>query len=74
MSTGVGVGQGLLARAQEGARTVRWFVRGVTRADRYDRYVDHLRRTHPELPVPSEREFWAEHYAEMERNPTTRCC
>lgn len=66
--------QGLFARAQEGARTVRWFVRGVTRADRYDRYVDHLRRTHPDAPIPTEREFWREHYAEMERTPTTRCC
>lgn len=67
-------GAGLLARAQEGARTVRWFVRGVTREDRYDRYVDHLRRTHPDDPIPTEREFWREHYVEMERNPGTRCC
>jgi len=65
---------GLLDRARGAARTVRWFVRGVTRADRYDRYVAHLQRTHPDAPIPTEREFWREHYEEMERNPATRCC
>ena len=67
-------GTGVLARMQNAAATARWFVRGVTRADRYDRYVEHLRRTHPEAAIPTEREFWREHYEEMERNPTTRCC
>lgn len=62
---------GALAR---GLGHVRWFMRGVTRADAYDRYVAHLRRTHPDAPVPTERQFWRDTYADMERNPRSRCC
>ena len=43
-------------------------------ADRYERYVEHLRRVHPERPVPARADFWRAHYAEQERNPGTRCC
>lgn len=53
---------------------VRWFVGGVTGGDAYERYVDHLHRTHPEHPVPSKRDFWRQTYEEQERNPSTRCC
>ena len=53
---------------------LRWWWRGVTGADAYERYAAHLRATHPEAPVPSEREFWREKYADQERSPTTRCC
>lgn len=64
----------ILASARRSARSVRWYLRGITGADAYDRYVEHLRRTHPECPVPSERQFWRDKYDEMERNPATRCC
>ena len=40
----------------------------------YERYVDHLRRTHPGAPIPTERDFWRQKYADQERNPTSRCC
>lgn len=53
---------------------VGWFVGGVTGGSAYERYVEHLRRTHPECPVPSKRDFWREKYDEQERNPSTRCC
>ena len=54
--------------------TARWYWRGVTVADAYERYVDHLRRTHPGAPIPTERDFWRQKYADQERNPTSRCC
>ena len=54
--------------------TARWYWRGVTGADAYERYVYHLRRTHPGAPIPTERDFWRQKYADQERNPTSRCC
>ena len=64
----------VIARARRGATGFRWWFRGVTGADAYERYVDHLRRTHPEAPIPTERQFWHDKYEDMERNPKTRCC
>ena len=52
---------------------LRWW-NGVTGADAYERYVAHLRRTHPEAAIPTEKDFWRARYAEMERNPRSRCC
>ena len=66
--------ESVLARARRVSDTVRWYVRGVTRADAYDRYVAHLRDRHPGCAIPTERDFWRETYAQMERNPATRCC
>lgn len=60
--------------ARRGVAALRWYVRGVTGADAYERYVEHLRRTHPDAPIPCEKQFWREKYAEMDRNPKTRCC
>lgn len=50
------------------------FVGGVTGADAYERYVEHLQRVHPGVEVPSRGRFWREKYAEQERNPGARCC
>lgn len=63
-----------LARVRAAGRSVRWYVRGVVGEDAYERYVDHLRRTHPDAPVPTEAQFWRDKYDDMERNPKTRCC
>ncbi|WP_370585321.1 YbdD/YjiX family protein [Nocardia sp. XZ_19_231] len=51
----------------------RWYS-AINGGQDYERYVDHLRRNHPEAPVPSVRDYWRERYAEAERNPTNRCC
>ncbi|WP_226345284.1 YbdD/YjiX family protein [Agilicoccus flavus] len=67
-------GAAMLGRARRVASSLRWYVRGVVGEDAYDRYVAHLRATHPDAPIPTEREFWREKYAEQERNPKTRCC
>lgn len=63
-----------VARVRSGLAGLRWFFGGVTGADAYERYVGHLRRTHPEQPVPSRRDFWRERYEEQERRPGVRCC
>ncbi|WP_052466870.1 YbdD/YjiX family protein [Mobilicoccus massiliensis] len=63
-----------LTRARGALDTLRWYVRGVTGADAYERYVEHLRRTHPDATIPTEKQFWRDKYDDMERNPKTRCC
>jgi uncharacterized short protein YbdD (DUF466 family) len=55
-------------------RAVRWWVRGVTGADAYERYVEHRHRLHPGQPVPTRAEFWRERHDAMERDPRSRCC
>ncbi|WP_280349047.1 YbdD/YjiX family protein [Nocardia neocaledoniensis] len=51
----------------------RWYS-AINGGQDYQRYVDHLRRNHPDCPVPSEKQYWRDRYDEAERNPTTRCC
>lgn len=64
--------------AEAGARELlaqaRWFLRGVTGADAYERYLGHLRRVHPDAAVPTRAEFWRQRHADQERNPGSRCC
>jgi uncharacterized short protein YbdD (DUF466 family) len=40
----------------------------------YQSYVTHLRQSHPELPVPSEREFYEEFIRTRYEAGPTRCC
>jgi uncharacterized short protein YbdD (DUF466 family) len=41
----------------------------------YDGYVEHLRRHHPERPVPSYEEFFRQRQdARYGRNGNARCC
>lgn len=64
----------LLSRLWAGVRGVARWYSAINGGQDYQRYVDHLRRTHPGCPVPSERQYWRDRYDEAERNPTTRCC
>lgn len=64
----------LLSRVRRGAAHLSWFWRGVTGADAYERYTAHLRRHHPDCEIPTEKQFWKDMYADMERNPKSRCC
>ncbi len=64
----------VLSHAQHYAGVLRWYWRGITGADSYERYVDYLRRNHPDAPVPTVEQFWRDKYDDMERNPKTRCC
>ena len=40
----------------------------------YAVYVGHLRRCHPERPIPTEREYFAEYVAARYGDGPTRCC
>ena len=40
----------------------------------YEAYVEHLRRRHPDRPVPSERTFYDEFVRNRYGDGPTRCC
>ncbi len=40
----------------------------------YAAYLEHLRRAHPELPLPSEREFYDQYVRARYGDGPTRCC
>jgi uncharacterized short protein YbdD (DUF466 family) len=64
----------ILGRVWAAVRGIARWYSAINGGQDYQRYVDHLRRTHPGAPVPSVRDYWRERYAEAERNPTNRCC
>ncbi|MBO0853832.1 MAG: YbdD/YjiX family protein [Nocardia sp.] len=64
---------GLLAAGRV-IRSAAGYLNAVLGGQDYQRYVAHMRRTYPERPIPTEREYWRQRYAEAERNPATRCC
>ncbi|MBF6448701.1 YbdD/YjiX family protein [Nocardia elegans] len=50
------------------------YMNAVLGGQDYPRYVEHLRRRHPDRPIPTESEYWRERHAAADRNPGTRCC
>ena len=40
----------------------------------YAAHLEHLRRSHPEKPIPTEREFYEEFVRSRYEDGTTRCC
>jgi uncharacterized short protein YbdD (DUF466 family) len=40
----------------------------------YDRHLEHLRRCHPELPVPTQRQFYDDFVKNRYGDGPTRCC
>ncbi|WP_130864970.1 CstA-like transporter-associated (seleno)protein [Acidipropionibacterium timonense] len=62
----------VLDRLRDAGRAVHWYVRGVTGADAYDKYLVWCRRT-GHTPM-SEREFWADKCDREGRHPGVRCC
>lgn len=61
----------LVRRAWRGAVAI---MRGLSGLDKYDRYVEHRRRTHPDEPMLSEAEFWRCSWEAEGRDPSARCC
>jgi uncharacterized short protein YbdD (DUF466 family) len=53
---------------------VRWYLREVTGESAYDRYVNHMRREHPDQPVMTRREFERRRQDAREARPQSRCC
>ncbi|WP_306231286.1 YbdD/YjiX family protein [Agrococcus beijingensis] len=61
----------LLWRAWDG---LVWWAKGVTGESKYQAYLDHEGRVHPDRPVMTEREFWRDEYRRQDANPEGRCC
>nr|WP_026343364.1 YbdD/YjiX family protein [Nocardia sp. BMG111209] len=55
-------------------RALASYLNAVLGGQDYARYVEHLRRNHPECPIPTEREYWRERHDAADRNPVNRCC
>jgi uncharacterized short protein YbdD (DUF466 family) len=53
---------------------VRWYLREVSGESAYDRYVEHMRRDHPDQAVMSRRDFERRRMDAREENPRARCC
>ncbi|SKC40775.1 YbdD/YjiX family protein [Plantibacter cousiniae (nom. nud.)] len=63
-----------MAGLRRGWASVRWFVTSLMGDTAYATFVDHQLRVHPDAPVPDERTFWRERFAEQDRTPGSRCC
>ena len=56
------------------ARGMRWYLREVSGESAYDRYVEHVRREHPDALVMSRRDFERWRQDDRNDNPRARCC
>jgi uncharacterized short protein YbdD (DUF466 family) len=59
---------------RDALRGVRWYLREVSGESAYDRYVEHMRREHPDQPVMSRRDFERRRQDAREESPRARCC
>ena len=59
--------QGVLARCLTALRR-------VAGMPDYVAYVDHLRRHHPQDPIPTERQYYAQYVTARYGDSPTRCC
>ena len=50
------------------------FIRQIAGMPDYDAHVEHLRRCHPDQPVPTERQFYDEFTRSRYGDGPTRCC
>jgi uncharacterized short protein YbdD (DUF466 family) len=49
-------------------------LRQISGMPKYDEYVRHTRRSHPQTPVLSEKEFYDEYLDSRYADGPTRCC
>jgi len=55
-------------------RTFLTFIRQVAGMPDYSAHLEHLRRCHPDQPVPTERQFYDEFTRARYGDGPTRCC
>lgn len=55
-------------------RAARWYVRELLGETKYERYLERMRREHPEATPLSARAFWRERADAAEAAPSARCC
>jgi uncharacterized short protein YbdD (DUF466 family) len=60
--------------APRALRAVVWYLREVTGESAYDRYLEHLRREHPDREPMSRREFERRRIDARDERPEGRCC
>ncbi|MFD2756875.1 YbdD/YjiX family protein [Gulosibacter faecalis] len=63
-----------LGRIRAWVAAAGWYLNGMMGGHAYERYVNHLRREHPEAEPMTEREFWRAKAREEDENPSARCC
>ena len=56
------------------ARLVLTTIKRIAGMPDYEAYLDHVRRRHPERPLPSRREFYDEFVRARYSDGPTRCC
>ena len=59
---------------REVVRGVGWYLREVSGETGYERYVEHVRREHPDAIVMSRREYERWRQDDRDANPRARCC
>jgi len=64
----------MTAWAGRTAGRVLWYLREVMGENAYEHYLEHRRRSHPDEPVLSRREFERRRMDERDTHPETRCC
>ena len=57
-----------------GERTILSAVRRIAGMPDYELHIEHLRRSHPERPIPSRREFYEDYLKRRYQDGPTRCC
>lgn len=62
------------AAGRRAASRLWWYVTELTGENAYDRYVEHLRRHHPEAQVPSRRAFEKERMDARDADPREGNC
>lgn len=55
-------------------RCFRSFIRSLAGMPDYERHIEHLRECHPELSIPTERQFFEDFVRARYGDGPTRCC
>ena len=65
---------GGVVRVRDGVRRVISAVRRIAGMPDYSAHLEHLRRCHPDQPVPTQRQFYDEFTRARYGDGPTRCC
>ena len=63
-----------VVRVRDGVRRVISAVRRIAGMPDYSAHLEHLRRCHPDQPVPTQRQFYDEFTRARYGDGPTRCC
>lgn len=63
-----------MSRLSRARAAVRWYVRELLGETKYERYLERMRREHPDQTPLPERAFWREQARIAEGAASARCC